>query len=165
MPGRGRDRRESFAGGTAVAPRSSPWTMAALAVAGVGVVAAVVALVVTRGSARRPVAPDDVATPVMAPPPSPRLVEEAAGPGSSPPPPQNPYPVLDRLEQALAAERLYGKVVLVGATAEVRSSFCRLARVDEIIAARGGELREVGVTAVLCAEPHGAVVFQRPLTR
>ncbi|MBK9030532.1 MAG: hypothetical protein IPL61_04200 [Myxococcales bacterium] len=167
MPGvaGGRTRRDTNqGGGTTVTARSSRATGVALVVAGAAVLAAVVALVMTSGSAHRKVATDPRVTAVTPMTSSARRIDDTAIEAPPPPPaPPEPWPVLDRLERALAAERLYGKVTIRGGAVEVRSSFCEEARVQALVDGALADLRAVGAATVACVAPHGAVVFRRTL--
>mgnify|MGYP000892602044 CR=1 FL=1 len=165
MPGAAPSRAQrdtAQGGGTAVDEPPSRLARGALVVAGVAVVAAVIALIATRGSARRRAEPAQVtaAVPQVA---SARVDEVPVTPTEAPPPPPDPWPVLDRLEGALAAERLYGKASMRGDRVEVRSSFCDDARAQAIIDGARSALRGVGATSLACVAPHGGVVFVRTL--
>lgn len=165
MPGAGapRGRRDTHqGGGTTVKERPSRWSAAALVVAVVGVVAGVVALVLTRGAAHHTVAEPTV-TPVAPPPVSARTLDEPAAPPAEVAPVRDPWPVLDRLERAAAGERLYLKATARGASVELRSSFCGEARVEALVDAALPALRAQGIARVTCVELHGAAVFARTL--
>ena len=160
-----RARRDTAqGGGTSVPDGAGPrWSGVALAVAAVAVIAAVVALVATRGSASKPVTPAPTVEPVAPPEPAARVIDDGPTAPAPPPPALDPYPVLDRLERLLAAERLYAKTSVSGAIVEVRSSFCDQPRTRALIDQALPALHAQGVTRVACVELHGAVVFVRAL--
>ena len=143
MPGAAPSRAQrdtAQGGGTAVDEPPSRLARGALVVAGIAVVAAVIALIASA-----------------------RVDEVPVTPTEAPPPPPDPWPVLDRLEGALATERLYGKASMRGDRVEVRSSFCDDARAQAIIDGARSALRGVGATSLACVAPHGGVVFVRTL--
>lgn len=165
MPGAGSTRAQrdtAQGGGTAVDEPSSGLARGALVLAGVAVVAGVIALIATRGSSKQRVEAPQVTAAV----PEVAVVRADDPPASTteaPPPPPDPWPVLDRLERALAAERLYGKASMRADRVEVRSSFCDDARAQAIIDGARGALRGVGAASLACVAPHGGVVFVRTL--
>jgi len=162
-------RRASFqAGGTTIAPEAAvastgggPW----LIIGGVVAAAALLVAIVVWSSTGQPtpaaVDGDDLDEALVA----------AAVPQQPEPPIElpvapvrlDPLTVADRLESALATERLFAKITVHGTVVELRSEFCAQPRLREIVAKAGPELRTQGVTALYCVELHGARVFTQSL--
>lgn len=171
MPGRdGRSRRASFAGGTTSQPietidaggGGSGWIWA---IAGVVLVAAVVAFVATRGgSSKKPAqsaVPVDNGPGTAAPQQVPSDNEPAQVPQSQNRP--DPAYVADALEGELSVARLFAVVEVSDSLLDVRSAFCTDPRFSEIAAKYISDLKAAGVTTIRCSETHGAQVFERPL--
>jgi|JI10StandDraft_1071094.scaffolds.fasta_scaffold02193_12 hypothetical protein len=164
MPAAGpRGKRDTQQGGgtsaATAAPSVAPWlVIGVLVLAGGGVVAWAMT---RRDAGPRSATPDEAAAPV----------EEAGGElldVAPPPPPEapvrrDPAGAADRLERALAGQRLYGKAALRGEVLELRSSFCGEPGLVAVVDAARGDLAGEGLTAVTCLEPHGAEVFSRRL--
>lgn len=159
-----RIRRETRqAGGTSIktAARPTPWPwIAGGALVAIGVIIAIV--VAARGKPRAAAETDED---VEAEPVTPGVAAPQEGPPQPPTPPTrlDPYGAADRLERALASERLFAKSTLRGPAVELRSEFCATPRLRELIAEATADLRAQGLTSLRCIEIHGAEVFTQPL--
>ncbi len=164
MPAHGlRGKRDTQQGGgtsaAAAAATGAPWIVIGVVAIALGGAAA---YALTRGDAApRAAAPDEAAAPVEAP--GGEVVDVAPPPPPQAPVRRDPAGAADRLERALAGQRLYGKAALRGEVLELRSSFCGEPGLVAVVDAARGDLAGEGLTAVTCLEPHGAEVFSRPL--
>lgn len=75
----------------------------------------------------------------------------------------DPAATAGAFRKALAADRLYGTVEIVGDSLEIRSDACRDPALQAEIARFAAELRAGGVIRARCVELHGAEVFARSL--
>jgi len=158
-----RRAQTAAAGGTALDEGGIPLIPILLGVAAVGIVIAVFAL--RGGSEDKPAPTEPVVAPTEPDDDEPTPSEVDVSPTLSPvaPAAADPTSAVRALERALAKQRLWATVEVVGSGVDVRSSSCREPAMMPILQAAIPPLQEGGVTKLRCLEQGGAVVIEREL--